>query len=149
MTAAAKSQHYVDKFTVMTQEYQATMKKSTQEAQAKLDVVQAQHEQDMVSYREGLKSSVVISLLQARLKMAYEAMVAGFNCPAWTIEAWETKLRDLCSAPMEYPAKPMVGESSKEAKKALDVGGDADKDAGADLGPDAGEEAMVEGGVAA
>ncbi|MFS7969304.1 hypothetical protein Hanom_Chr09g00807581 [Helianthus anomalus] len=103
----------------------------------------------MVSYREGPKSSVVISLLQTRLKMAYEAKVAGFECPAWTIEAWETKLKDLCGAPMEYPAKPMVGESSKEAEKAVDAGGDVDKDDGADLGPDAGDEAMVEGGAAA
>ncbi|KAJ0801263.1 hypothetical protein HanPI659440_Chr03g0115321 [Helianthus annuus] len=149
MIAAAKSQHYEDKFKAMTHEHQAAMKKSTQEAQAKLDAVQAQHEQDMVSYREGLKSSVVISLLQARLKMAYEAKVAGFECPTSTIEAWETKLKDLCGAPVEYPAKPVVGESSKAAEKAVDAGGDADKDAGADLGPDACDEAMVDGGAGA
>ncbi|KAL9996092.1 hypothetical protein Hdeb2414_s0005g00155291 [Helianthus debilis subsp. tardiflorus] len=95
MIATAKSQHYEDKFKAMTQEAQAVMKKATQEAQAKLDDVPAQHEQDMISYREGLKSFIVISLLQARLKMAYEAKVAGFEFPTWTIEAWEVKLKDL------------------------------------------------------
>ncbi|MFS8035153.1 hypothetical protein Hanom_Chr17g01589701 [Helianthus anomalus] len=63
MGTTAKSQHYKDKFKEMTQEHQAAMKKATQEAQAKLDVVQAHHEQDMDSYMEGLKGSVVISLL--------------------------------------------------------------------------------------
>ncbi|KAJ0810213.1 hypothetical protein HanPI659440_Chr01g0024121 [Helianthus annuus] len=63
MIAAAKSQHYEDKFKAMTQEHQAAMKKASHEAQAKLDAVQVQHEQDMASYREGLKSYVVISLL--------------------------------------------------------------------------------------
>ncbi|KAM0039796.1 hypothetical protein Hdeb2414_s0012g00386181 [Helianthus debilis subsp. tardiflorus] len=87
MIAAEKSQHYEDKFKARTQEHQAAMKKVAHKAQAKLDAVQVQHELDMASYREGLKSPVLISLLQARLKMAYEATVAGFECPTWTIKA--------------------------------------------------------------
>ncbi|MFS7962627.1 hypothetical protein Hanom_Chr08g00728871 [Helianthus anomalus] len=63
MIVATKSQHYEDKLKAMTQEHQAAMKKATHEAQAKLGAVQVQHEQDMASYREGLKSFVVISLL--------------------------------------------------------------------------------------
>ncbi|MFS7919003.1 hypothetical protein Hanom_Chr03g00207831 [Helianthus anomalus] len=97
------------------------MKKSTHEAQAKLDAVQVEHDQDMASYREGLKSSVIISFLQARLKMAYEAKVAGFECPTWTIAAWETK-KDLCGAPVEYPAKPTAGESSKAVEIVVHTG---------------------------
>ncbi|MFS8026855.1 hypothetical protein Hanom_Chr16g01491591 [Helianthus anomalus] len=82
----------------------------------------------MVSYREVLKSSVVISLLQARLKMAYEAKTKGFECPSWN-----------------HPAKAVVEEPSKGAEKVTDAGGDAEKDVGADLGPGAGAgEAMVE-----
>ncbi|MFS8026854.1 hypothetical protein Hanom_Chr16g01491581 [Helianthus anomalus] len=37
MIAAAKSQHYEDKFRAMTLEHQADMKKDAHEAQAKLD----------------------------------------------------------------------------------------------------------------
>ncbi|KAJ0917954.1 hypothetical protein HanRHA438_Chr05g0212011 [Helianthus annuus] len=87
MIAAAKSQHYEDKFKAMTQEHQAAIKKVTHEAQAHINATQVQHEQDMASYREGLKSSVVISLLQARLKMAYEAKALGFECPSWNVDA--------------------------------------------------------------
>ncbi|MFS7998468.1 hypothetical protein Hanom_Chr12g01154171 [Helianthus anomalus] len=99
----------------------------------------------MASYREGLKSSIIISLLQARLKMAYEAKAMGFECPSWNVEAWEAKLRDLGGNPMERPAKPGVEEPAKVA----DASGDAEKDAGKDVGPDAGEDAMVEEGGAA
>ncbi|MFS7984895.1 hypothetical protein Hanom_Chr11g00992071 [Helianthus anomalus] len=139
--AAAKSQHYEDKYKAMIQEHQAALKKVTQEAQAKYDVAQVQHEQDMASYREGLKGSVVISLLQARLKMAHEAEAMGFECPSWNVEAWEAKLRDLGRNPVEHPTKPGVEEPAKVA----DAGGDAEKYAG----PDAGEVAMVEEGGAA
>ncbi|MFS8022671.1 hypothetical protein Hanom_Chr16g01442261 [Helianthus anomalus] len=123
MIAAVKSLHYKGKFKAMTQEHQAAMKKSAHEAQAKLDAV------------------------QARLKMAYEAKVAGFEFPTWTIEAWETKLKDLCGAPVEYPVKPTVGEPSKAVEMATEASGDAEKVAGADLGQDAGGEgdAAVEG----
>ncbi|KAM0070828.1 hypothetical protein Hdeb2414_s0001g00017811 [Helianthus debilis subsp. tardiflorus] len=82
MIAAAKSQHYEDKFKVVTLEAQITVKKANQDAQAKLDAAQLEHEQDMNSYQEGLKGPVMISLLQARLKMAYEAKVVGFECPS-------------------------------------------------------------------
>ncbi|MFS7962802.1 hypothetical protein Hanom_Chr08g00730781 [Helianthus anomalus] len=77
--ATAKSEHYEAKYKAMTQEHQSAIKKITHEAQAKSDAAQVQHEQDMASYREGLKNSVVISLLQARLKMAYEAKALGFE----------------------------------------------------------------------
>ncbi|KAJ0612038.1 hypothetical protein HanHA300_Chr01g0022671 [Helianthus annuus] len=146
MIAAAKSQHYEDKFKAMTQEHQASMKKAAHEAQAKLDAIQVQHEQDMASYREGLKSSVVISLLQARLKIAYEAKIAGFECPTCTVEAWATKLKDLCGAPVENPVKHTAEVPSKAVEMVVDAGGDAMKDTGADLGQDAGGEgdALVE-----
>ncbi|MFS7895257.1 hypothetical protein Hanom_Chr17g01581661 [Helianthus anomalus] len=126
MITAAKSKHYEDKFKAMTEEHQAPMKNAAHEAQAKLDGVQVQDEQDMASYREGLKSSVVFSLLQARLKLAYEAKIAGFECPTWTIKASETKLKDLCGAPVEYPVKPIAGESSKAVEMAVDAGGEGD-----------------------
>ncbi|MFS7930172.1 hypothetical protein Hanom_Chr04g00341001 [Helianthus anomalus] len=79
----AKSEQYEAKYKVMTQEHQAAIKKITHEALAKFDAAQVQHEQDMASYREGLKVFVVVSLLQARLKMAYEAKAMGFKCPSW------------------------------------------------------------------
>ncbi|MFS7948334.1 hypothetical protein Hanom_Chr06g00558761 [Helianthus anomalus] len=59
----------------------------------------------MSSYRDGLKGSVVVSLLQARLRMAYEAEALGFECPSWNVKAWETKLADLKGTPVERPAK--------------------------------------------
>ncbi|KAJ0710611.1 hypothetical protein HanOQP8_Chr09g0314341 [Helianthus annuus] len=79
--APAKSEHYDAKYKAMTQEHQVAIKKITHKAQAKSDAAQVQHKQDMTSYREGLKNFVVISLLQARLKMAYEAKSLGFECP--------------------------------------------------------------------
>ncbi|KAF5796916.1 hypothetical protein HanRHA438_Chr08g0369521 [Helianthus annuus] len=147
MIAAAKSQHYEDKFKATTQEHQAAINKATHEAQAQLDTAQVQHEQDMASYREGLKSSVVISLLQARLKMAYEARAMGFECPSWNVDAWEENLRDLGGNPVEHPVKPVVEEPSKAAEKAVDAGGDTEKDAGGDPGAGA-DEAMLEEGAA-
>ncbi|KAJ0587993.1 hypothetical protein HanOQP8_Chr04g0142011 [Helianthus annuus] len=42
--AAAKSQHYEDKFKTVTQEAQAAIKKANQDAQAKLNATQVQHE---------------------------------------------------------------------------------------------------------
>ncbi|MFS7979292.1 hypothetical protein Hanom_Chr10g00925631 [Helianthus anomalus] len=95
--AAAKSKHYEDKYKEMSQEHQATIKKITQEAQAKYNASQVQHEQDMASYRESLKGSIVVSLLQARLKMAYEARAMGLEFPSWNVEAWEAKLRILAA----------------------------------------------------
>ncbi|MFS8024190.1 hypothetical protein Hanom_Chr16g01460361 [Helianthus anomalus] len=64
----AKSEHYEAKYKTMVQEHQSTLQKITHEAQAKSNTAQVQHEQDMASYRESLKNSVAISLLQARLK---------------------------------------------------------------------------------
>ncbi|MFS7962600.1 hypothetical protein Hanom_Chr08g00728551 [Helianthus anomalus] len=88
MIVAAKTQHYEDKFKAMTQEHQAALKKATCKAQTQLDAIHAQHEQDMATYRESLKGSVVISLLQARLKMAHEAKALGFEWPSWNVDAW-------------------------------------------------------------
>ncbi|KAJ0883625.1 hypothetical protein HanPSC8_Chr10g0423751 [Helianthus annuus] len=102
----------------------------------------------MNSYREALKGSVVISLLQDRLKMVYEARAMGFECPSWNVNAWEAKLKDLGGNPVELPAKPVVEESSKAAEMAVDAGGDAENDAGADPGAGAGDEAMVQEGAA-
>ncbi|KAM0070940.1 hypothetical protein Hdeb2414_s0001g00019121 [Helianthus debilis subsp. tardiflorus] len=87
MIVAAKSQHYEDKFKAMTQEHQAAIHKANEDAQATLDAAHLQYQQDMSSYRDGLKGSVVVSLLQARLRMAYEAKALGFECPSWTTEA--------------------------------------------------------------
>ncbi|MFS7918076.1 hypothetical protein Hanom_Chr03g00196641 [Helianthus anomalus] len=103
----------------------------------------------MNSYREGLKGSVVISLLQARLKMAYEARAMGFECPSWNVNAWEAKLKDLGGNPVEHPAKLVVEESSKAAEKVAGAGSDAEKDVGADPGAGVGEDVMVEEGCAA
>ncbi|MFS7912634.1 hypothetical protein Hanom_Chr02g00132231 [Helianthus anomalus] len=95
--AIAKSEHYEAKYKAMIQEHQSALQKITHEAQAKSDAAQVQHEQDMASYRGRLKNSVVISLLHARLKMAYEAMALGFECPSWNIKDWEVKLKDLAA----------------------------------------------------
>ncbi|MFS8025979.1 hypothetical protein Hanom_Chr16g01481551 [Helianthus anomalus] len=85
--STTKSKHYEAKYKAMVQEHQSSIQKITQEAQAKFDVAQVQHERAVASYRESLKNYVVISLLQARLKMAYEAMALGFECPSWNIKA--------------------------------------------------------------
>ncbi|MFS7936921.1 hypothetical protein Hanom_Chr05g00421421 [Helianthus anomalus] len=146
MIVAAKSQHYKDKLKAVTQEAQAAIKKANQDAHAKMDVAQLQHEQDMNSYREGLKGSLVISLLEARLKMAYEAKAMGFECPTWNIDAWEAKLKVLGGNPVEYPAKPEAGASSKETEVATEVGGEACKDPRVEANAGAGgdDEAVVE-----
>ncbi|MFS7917321.1 hypothetical protein Hanom_Chr03g00187641 [Helianthus anomalus] len=129
--ATAKSEHYEAKYKAMTHEHQAAIKKITHEAQAKSDAAHFQNEQDMASYREGLKNSVVISLLQARLKMAYEAKAMGFECPSWNVEAWEVKLRDLGGNPVDM--KPIAEEPAKVAEKVVNANADAGNDAGADV----------------
>ena len=142
----------------MTQDHQSTIQKITQEAQAKSDAAQVQHEQDMASYRESLKNSVIISLLQARLKMAYEARALGFECLSWNIKAWEMKLKDLGGNPVEPPSKPAAEEPAKVTEKvddagaSKDAGGDAEtnaeKDAGRDAGEDFADEVITEEGAA-
>ncbi|XP_035842853.1 uncharacterized protein LOC118489244 [Helianthus annuus] len=112
----------------------------------------------MASYRESLKNSIIVSLLQARLKMAYEAMATGFECPSWNIKAWEMKLKDLGGNPVEPPSKPAAEEPAKVTEKvddagaSKDAGGDAGTNAGEDAGRDAGEdfadEVMMEEGAA-
>ncbi|KAJ0501201.1 hypothetical protein HanHA300_Chr11g0398071 [Helianthus annuus] len=146
--AAAKSQHYEDNFKAVTQEAKAAINKANEDAQAKLDAAHLQYEQDMTTYREGLKGSVVISLLQARLKMAYEANTMGFECPSWNVSAWEAKLKDLRGNPVEYPAKPASEEPSKAAEEAADAGGDAEKNPDGGVGAGAGGDVAVEEGAA-
>ncbi|KAJ0516470.1 hypothetical protein HanLR1_Chr11g0391561 [Helianthus annuus] len=124
MIAAGKSRHYEEKFKAMTQEHQTALNRATLQAQADLEAVHMQHEQDMVSYRESLKSSVVISLLQARLKMAHEAKALGFECPSWDVGAWETKLKNLGGT----SSKPAIVESSKAVEKATHTEKDAEED---------------------
>ncbi|MFS7964063.1 hypothetical protein Hanom_Chr08g00745751 [Helianthus anomalus] len=148
MIAAAKSQQYEDKFKAMSQEQQSTINKANQDSQAKLDATHLQYQQDMNTYREGLKGSVVISLLQARLKMAYEAKAMGFECPSWNVNAWEVKLKDLRGNPVEYPAEPTGEEPSKAADEAADAGGDAEKNHGGDVGVGVGGNIAVEEGAA-
>ncbi|MFS8034064.1 hypothetical protein Hanom_Chr17g01576801 [Helianthus anomalus] len=105
----------------------------------------------MNTYRKGIKGSVVISLLQAKLKMAYEARAMGFECPSWYVNAWEEKLKDLGGNLVEYSAKHVSEEPFKMAEEVSDAGGDAKKDArkdaGADLGAGVGNEAVVEEGA--
>ncbi|KAM0024603.1 hypothetical protein Hdeb2414_s0022g00617701 [Helianthus debilis subsp. tardiflorus] len=147
--AAAKSQHYEDKYKAMTQEHQATLHKVNEDAQAKLDATLLQYQQDMSSYRDSLKASVVISLLQARLRMAYEAKALGIECPSWDVKAWEAKLQDLGGHPVAHPAKHVGEDPPKAAEEVANAGddteknpkGDAERNAGEDTGGDAaGEE---------
>ncbi|KAJ0766071.1 hypothetical protein HanPI659440_Chr08g0311191 [Helianthus annuus] len=69
--AEAKTRHYEDK-----------LKKVTQDAEVKLASAQLDHDQAMFAFREGVKNSAVVSLLQARIKMAYEAREIGLKCPS-------------------------------------------------------------------
>ncbi|KAJ0668972.1 hypothetical protein HanPI659440_Chr17g0695711 [Helianthus annuus] len=148
MIAAAKSQHYEDKFKAITQEAKAAINKANEDAQAKLDAAHLQFEQDMTTYQEGLKGLVVISLLQARLKMAYEAKALGFEFPSWNVSAWEAKLKDLGGSLVEYPTKPACEEPSKGAEEAADAGRDVEKNPNGDVGADVGGDAAVEEGAA-
>ncbi|KAJ0814904.1 hypothetical protein HanPSC8_Chr17g0791221 [Helianthus annuus] len=68
--AEAKTHHYENK-----------LKKVALDADVKLATVQINHEQEMVSFRDGLKNYAMVSLLQARIKMTYEAKEASFECP--------------------------------------------------------------------
>ncbi|MFS8024708.1 hypothetical protein Hanom_Chr16g01466551 [Helianthus anomalus] len=102
----------------------------------------------MASYWEGLKSSIVIYLLHARLKMAYEAKALGFECPSWNVDAWEMKLRGLASNPVEHPTKSAVEGSSKATEKLTEAGGEAGKDVRADPKLDTCEDVIDEEGVA-
>ncbi|MFS8021130.1 hypothetical protein Hanom_Chr16g01423821 [Helianthus anomalus] len=77
----------------------------------------------MVSSRDGLKNSVVVSLLQARIKMAYEAKEVGLECPFWFVDAWVAKLKDLGGSLVAYPAKSVTGEPSKVAEAAVEASG--------------------------
>ncbi|MFS8033738.1 hypothetical protein Hanom_Chr17g01573131 [Helianthus anomalus] len=73
----------------------------------------------MNSYREGLKGSVGISFLQARLKIVYEARALGFECPSWNVNEWEARLKDLGGNPVELPSKPVVEQLPKRLKRRL------------------------------
>ncbi|KAJ0622002.1 hypothetical protein HanIR_Chr01g0015181 [Helianthus annuus] len=127
--AEAKSRHY-----------ESLMKKVTQEAELKLATAEMDHEQAMVSFREGIKASAIVSLLQARIKMAYEAKETGLVCPAWPVDSWVAKLKELGGKAVPLPVE--AGEFSKSAE-VVDQAGDK-KDAGADAGEDAGQDAGAE-----
>ncbi|XP_035830820.1 uncharacterized protein LOC118480204 [Helianthus annuus] len=98
--AEAKSRHYEDK-----------LKKVTQDAELKLAAMQMDHDQAMINFREGIKTSAIVSLLQARIKMAYEAKETGLVCPSWPIESWVAKLKELGGKAVPLPSE--AGESSK------------------------------------
>ena len=97
----------------------------------------------MVSFREGIKASDIVSLLQAHIKMAYEAKETGIVCPAWPVDSWVAKLKELGGKAVPIPAE--AGESSKSAE-VVDKAGDK-KDAGADAGEDAGQDAEQDAGA--
>ncbi|MFS7916224.1 hypothetical protein Hanom_Chr02g00174651 [Helianthus anomalus] len=108
------------------------LKKVTLDAEVELAATQVEHEKAMSSFRDGLKNSAVVSLLQARIKMAYEAKDAGFECPTWSVDSWVAKLSDLGGSHVPYPTKYGTGEPLKEAEAAVEAG-DKTK-AGADAG---------------
>ncbi|XP_035841542.1 uncharacterized protein LOC118488300 [Helianthus annuus] len=92
--AEAKSRHYEDK-----------LKKVTQDAELKLATMQMDHDQAMINFREGIKTSAIVSLLQARIKMAYEAKETGLVCPSWPIESWVAKLKELGGKAVPLPSE--------------------------------------------
>ena len=126
--AEAKTQYYEDK-----------LKQVIRDAEVDLAAAQVEHEGAMVSFREGIKNSAVISLLQARIKMAYEARATGLQCPAWPVESWVAKLKELGGSPVPCIAGSEAGEPSKVAEAVVEVG--EGTDAGANAGEDAGAEA--------
>ncbi|MFS8007334.1 hypothetical protein Hanom_Chr14g01259811 [Helianthus anomalus] len=75
--AEAKTRHYKDK-----------LKKVTQDAEVKLAAAHVEHEQAMISFREGMKNSAFVSLLQDRIKMSYEAKGMCLECPACPVDSW-------------------------------------------------------------
>ncbi|KAM0061405.1 hypothetical protein Hdeb2414_s0004g00135601 [Helianthus debilis subsp. tardiflorus] len=119
--AEAKTWHYEDE-----------LKKVTQDAEVRLAAPHVEHEQAMISFREGIKNSAVISLLQAQIKMAYEAKETGLECPAWPVDSWVAKLKELGGNRMPYPSKCGARESSKTAQMVVEAG--EKKDAGGDAG---------------
>ncbi|KAJ0547219.1 hypothetical protein HanIR_Chr08g0369701 [Helianthus annuus] len=129
--AEAKTQYYEDK-----------LKKVTQDAEVKLAAAHVEHEQAMISFREGIKNSAVVSLLQARIKMAYEARETGLECPTWPVDSWVAKLKDLGGDAVPYPAKAGTGETSKAAEVAVEA--EEKKDAGGDAGQDTAQDVVAE-----
>ncbi|MFS7945660.1 hypothetical protein Hanom_Chr06g00526861 [Helianthus anomalus] len=94
----------------------------------------------MVSFWEGIKNLAVVSLLQAHIKMAYEAKETGLECPSWPVDSWVAKLKELGGKVVSYPAG--AGESSKLVE-VVDKSGEK-KDAGEDAGEDAAQDAEAE-----
>ena len=129
--AEAKTRYYEDK-----------LKQVARDAEVDLAAAQVEHEGAMISFREGIKNSAVISLLQARIKMAYEARETGLECPAWPVDSWVEKLKDLGGNHVPYVAKSGAGEPSKAAEVAVEAG--EKTDVGADVGQDAAQDASGE-----
>ena len=132
--AEAKTQYYEDK-----------LKKVAQDAEVKLAATQVEHEEAMISFREGIKNSAVISLLQARIRMAYEARETGLECPAWSVDSWVTKLKELGGNSVPHVAESGAGEPSKVAEAAVEAGEktDAGADAGDEVAKKVGEDAAA------
>ncbi|KAJ0430613.1 hypothetical protein HanRHA438_Chr17g0833771 [Helianthus annuus] len=94
----------------------------------------------MVSFRDGLKNYAMVSLLQARIKMAYEAKEASFECPFWSVDSWVAKLKDLGGSQVAYPAKSVTGKPSKVTEAAVEASGKTE------AGADAGEGGAIDAG---
>ena len=121
-----------------TQYYENKLKEVTRNAEVDLAAAQVEHEGAMASFREEIKNSAIISLLQARIKMAYEARATGLECPAWPVESWVAKLKELGGSPVPCIAGSEAGESSKAAEAVAEIG------EGTDAGANAGEDARAE-----
>ncbi|KAJ0702519.1 hypothetical protein HanPI659440_Chr14g0540631 [Helianthus annuus] len=127
-----------------TQHYEHKLKKVTQDAEVKLVAAHVEHEQAMISFQEGIKNFVVVSLLQARIRMAYEAKETSLECPAWPVDSWVANLKELGGNHVPYPSKSRAGESSKAAEVVVEA--EEKKDADADAAQDAGAEGLKKDG---
>ncbi|MFS7963968.1 hypothetical protein Hanom_Chr08g00744541 [Helianthus anomalus] len=130
----AKTQHYEDK-----------LKKVTQDAEVKLAAAQVNHEQAMTSFRDGLKNSAIVSLVQARIKMAYKAKDAGFEYPTWPVDSLVAKLKDVGGSHVPHPTKSGIGEPLKAVDAAVETGEKTEaREDGGDVGAEkAGEDVVV------
>ncbi|MFS8034463.1 hypothetical protein Hanom_Chr17g01581411 [Helianthus anomalus] len=99
----------------------------------------------MISFQEGIKNSAIVSLLQSRIKMAYEAKETSLECLAWPVDFWVAKLKEIGGNHVPYPSNFGAGESSKAVEVVVEAG--EKKDAGQDAAQDAGaEEVKKDGG---
>ncbi|MFS7945221.1 hypothetical protein Hanom_Chr06g00521641 [Helianthus anomalus] len=80
--------------------------------------------------------------------MAYEARETGLEYPAWPVDSWVAKLKDLGGNVVPYPAKAGTRETWKAAEVAVEAEEkmDADDDAGQDAAQDAVAEEVKKAG---